>query len=82
MAPDLAADLQLGSKEHPVSWEAIAKDGATLPSGLQKSSEAALHIASGEAYDFKFESKTPGEIPIQIENTVNDAKLVGKVIVQ
>lgn len=82
MAPDLAADLRLGSKEQPVSWRAIAKDGADLPSGLATVSDAALHIASGEAYDFEFQSKTPGEIPIQVKNIVNEAKLVGKIIVQ
>jgi len=82
MAPDLAADFQLGNKEHPVTWDAIAKDGATLPKRLAKSSDATLHIASGETYDFEFQPKTAGEIPLQVENIVNDAKLETKIVVQ
>jgi FtsP/CotA-like multicopper oxidase with cupredoxin domain len=82
MAPDLAADFQFGSKEHPAAWRAIAKDGATLPPQLVKMSDAKLHIASGETYDFEFQSDTPGEIPLQVENIVNNAKLAAKIVVQ
>lgn len=82
MAPDLAADLQLGAKEHLATWRAIAKDGADLPPRLMKTSEASLHIASGEAYDYEFRPELPGEIPIEIKNTVNNAKLVSKIVVQ
>jgi len=31
MAPDLVAKVQLGSQEHPVTWRAVAKDGADAP---------------------------------------------------
>jgi manganese oxidase len=82
MAPNLAADFQLGSKEHPVIWDALAKDGAKLPARLAKPSDATLHIASGETYDFEFQPKTAGEIPLQVENIVNDAKLETKIVVQ
>jgi manganese oxidase len=82
MAPDLAADVRLGSKEHPLTWRAIAKDGATLPPSLAKSSDAVLHIASGEAYDFEVQPQATGEIPIEIENILNQAKLVSEIVVQ
>jgi FtsP/CotA-like multicopper oxidase with cupredoxin domain len=82
MAPDLAADFKLGVKEHPASWRAIAKDGATLPTSFMKRSDAATHIASGETYDFEFQPDAPGEIPLQVENIVNHAKLLAKVVVQ
>lgn len=82
MAPNLPANLQLGSKEHPATWRAIAKDGAVLPARLVKTGDATLHIASGETYDFEFQPDTPGEIPLQVVNAVNGAKLVGKIIVQ
>lgn len=82
MAPNLAADLRVGSKEHPATWHAIAKDGATLPPQLAKTSDAVLHIASGETYDFGFRPDAPGEIPLQVENIVNQAKLLGKIVVQ
>jgi len=82
MAPNLAADFQLGSKEHPVMWSAVAKDGAILPKRLAKTSDASLHIASGETYDFEFQPTATGEIPLQVQNIVNDAKVQGKIVVQ
>jgi FtsP/CotA-like multicopper oxidase with cupredoxin domain len=82
MAPNLPADLQIGSKEHPATWRAIAKDGATLPSRLAKTSDASLHIASGETYDFEFQSDTAGEIPLQVRNGVNQATLIAKIVLQ
>jgi manganese oxidase len=82
MGPNLSADLQLGSTEHPATWRAVAKDGATLPARLAVRSDARLHIASGETYDFEFQPVTPGEIPWQIENRLNEAKVVGKIVVQ
>jgi len=83
MAPNLAADLQLGGKDHPATWYAVAKDGANVPSRLAKSEDAVLHIASGEVYDFEFQPDTPGEIPFQVENYFNNkSKLVSKIVVQ
>jgi FtsP/CotA-like multicopper oxidase with cupredoxin domain len=82
MAPNLPANVQLGSKEHPATWRAVAKDGAKVPSRLAKPGDAVLHIASGETYDFEFQPDAPGEIPLQIENDVNKSKLVGKIVVQ
>jgi len=49
MAPNLGANVQLGNRQHPVTWRAVAKDGATLPPRLAKSQDARLHIVSGEA---------------------------------
>ncbi|MGB9072750.1 MAG: multicopper oxidase domain-containing protein [Terriglobales bacterium] len=83
MAPDLAAEVQLGGKEHPATWRPIAKDGANVPSRLAKPEDAVLHVASGEVYDFEFQPDTPGEIPWQVENYFNNkSKLVGKIVVQ
>lgn len=82
MAPDLAADFRLGSKDKPVAWRAIAKDGATLPERLSKTSDAFLHIASGEAYDFEFQPDSAGEIPLQVQNTTNQANLFSKIVVK
>ena len=82
MAPDLGADFQLGTKEHPATWRAIAKDGADLPARLVTTKEASLHIASGETYDFELKPDGPGEIPIQVENPLNKATLVAKIVVQ
>ena len=82
MAPNLGANVQLGSKERPASWRAVAKDGATVPSRLAQPGDAVLHIASGETYDFEFQPDAPGEIPLQVENNFNKSKLVGNIVVQ
>jgi FtsP/CotA-like multicopper oxidase with cupredoxin domain len=82
MAPNLPANVQLGSKEHPAKWRALAKDGTNVPSRLGMTGDAVLHIASGETYDFEFQPDAAGEFPLQIENIVNQSKLVGKIVVQ
>jgi hypothetical protein len=65
------ADVALGTKESPAKWTAIAKDGAALPARLIKITDANLHIDSGETYDFEFEPKAPGEIPLSVKNDLN-----------
>lgn len=83
IAPELPADLQLGSTEHPASWHGLAKDGAELPARLAIDEQATLHIASGETYDFEFKPESTGEIPLQIENKFNSkGKLSAKIVVQ
>jgi FtsP/CotA-like multicopper oxidase with cupredoxin domain len=82
IAPDLAASLQLGTKGHPATWRALAKDGATLPPRLAKSGEASLRIDSGEVYDFEFQPESAGEIPVEVSNVFGDAKLNAKMVVQ
>jgi FtsP/CotA-like multicopper oxidase with cupredoxin domain len=82
MAPNLTADMHLGSKEHPASWRAIAKDGADLPLRLAVAGDAFLHIVSGETYDFEMRADSAGEIPLQVENRLNKANISGKILVQ
>lgn len=82
MAPNLVANMQLGTAENAVKWRAVAKDGAKVPPRLAKTSDARLHIASGETYDFEFQPDAVGEIPLQIANPLSEVKLVGKIIVQ
>ena len=82
MAPNLGANFVIGSTEHPATWHAIAKDGATLPARLAKTQDASLHIASGEAYDFEYQPQVAGEIPLQIENSLNKMKVMGKIVVE
>jgi FtsP/CotA-like multicopper oxidase with cupredoxin domain len=82
IAPDLAALVQLGTKEHPVTRRALAKDGATLPLGLAKSSDATVRIDSGEVYDFEFQPETMGEIPVEVNNVFGEAKLTDMIVVQ
>jgi FtsP/CotA-like multicopper oxidase with cupredoxin domain len=82
MAPNLLANLRLGTKEHPETWRALAKDGAAVPARLAKPSESVLHIVSGETYDFEFRADKPGEIPLEIQNPVGNATLVSQIVVR
>jgi manganese oxidase len=82
IAPDLAGSIRLGAKEHPATWRALAKDGATLPPSLAKTGDATLHIDSGEVYDFEFQPQTAGDIPIEVSNLFGEAKLSDTIVVQ
>ena len=62
--PPVAASLL--SEDAPASWRAIAKDGADLPSGQATTRPAQQVIAVGETYDFEFQSKSPGELRLDI----------------
>jgi FtsP/CotA-like multicopper oxidase with cupredoxin domain len=81
IAPNLGANVLLGSAAHPATWRAIAKDGANLPPRLVKVQDASLHIVSGEVYDFEFRPEVAGEMPFQIENNLSKTKGVGKIVV-
>lgn len=82
IAPNLAANVLLGSETHPVTWMPIMKDGAILPTRLQKKGDARLHIASGETYDFEFQPDATGEVPVEIENAFGHAKVVETLVVR
>ncbi len=82
IAPELRAEFLLGAKDHPASWLAIAKDGATLPRRLTKTGEAKLHIVSGETYDFRFIPDTTGDMPLEITNSLNGSKVIASIMVK
>jgi len=62
--PPLVVALLSGDK--PVSWRAIAKDGADLPSGQATARPTQQMIGVGETYDFEFQPKLPGELRLDI----------------
>ncbi len=66
MAPNPPLAVSLLSGDAPVSWRAIAKDGADLPSGQATTRPAQQVIAVGETYDFEFQPKSPGELRLDI----------------
>jgi manganese oxidase len=82
MAPNLSANLQIGTADRLATWRPISKDGADLPSRLSIPGDAQLHIASGETYDFEFRPTTPGQLPIQVENSLNRSKLSATFAIQ
>ena len=46
----------LQTNEGPVTWELVAKDGASLPGGRRQPVLAKQVIGVGETYDFEFET--------------------------
>jgi len=62
--PPLAISLLSG--DAPVSWRAIAKDGADLPPRHATMRSARQVIAVGETYDFEFQPQSPGELRLDI----------------
>jgi FtsP/CotA-like multicopper oxidase with cupredoxin domain len=82
IAPNLIGSFRLGTQEHPETWRALAKDGAQVPARLVKPREALLDILSGETYDFEFRADQLGEIPLEIQNQVSQAKLVTHLVVR
>jgi len=66
MAPNPPLAVSLLSGDAPVSWRAIAKDGADLPSGQATARPTQQMIAVGETYDFEFQPKSPGELRLDI----------------
>jgi FtsP/CotA-like multicopper oxidase with cupredoxin domain len=82
MAPNLLAEFRLGAEKHPMTWSAIAKDGADLPARLAKKGDAVLEIASGETYDFEFRAEDAGDVPLEIQNFYTNAKLTSNIVVR
>jgi hypothetical protein len=46
--------------DRPVSWRAIAKDGADLPAQQASVRDASQVVTVGETYDFEFSPDKPG----------------------
>jgi FtsP/CotA-like multicopper oxidase with cupredoxin domain len=82
MAPNLVATFRLGPEAHPAKWQALAKDGANVPTRLAKPGDAMLRIVSGETYDFQFQADQTGDIPMEVQNLVGNAKLVSALEVR
>jgi FtsP/CotA-like multicopper oxidase with cupredoxin domain len=49
-----------------LSWRALAKDGADLPSGQAVMKPADQPIAVGETYDFELQIDHPGEVRLEV----------------
>jgi FtsP/CotA-like multicopper oxidase with cupredoxin domain len=58
--------VRLTSKDAPVEWKVVAKDGADLPPAQLKSSAADMGITVGETYDVEYQEDTPGFANLQI----------------
>jgi FtsP/CotA-like multicopper oxidase with cupredoxin domain len=62
--PLLTVSLLAGSS--PVTWRAIAKDGADLPVSQATERPARQTVSVGETYDFEFESRSATELRLEV----------------
>jgi manganese oxidase len=58
--------VRLDSKEAPVQWTVIAKDGADLPMAQRKSSPAEMGVTVGATYDVEYHSDHVGHAEMLI----------------
>jgi FtsP/CotA-like multicopper oxidase with cupredoxin domain len=71
------AELELRSDTALVSWRAIAKDGADLPSARAIRGPAVLRIAPGETYDYEV-TLAPGDYRLSVKSQ-NDVAVTLRV---
>jgi FtsP/CotA-like multicopper oxidase with cupredoxin domain len=55
----------LGENDKPITWKAVAKDGADLPAPQATMQPASLAFGSGEIYDFEYTPEKSGELKIR-----------------
>jgi FtsP/CotA-like multicopper oxidase with cupredoxin domain len=67
--------IALTQNEIPVSWTALAKDGADLPSAQAVTGPASFLIAPGETYDFQFRPEREGDIQLTLDLTLLKEKV-------
>jgi hypothetical protein len=63
---DVDLRVRLVSKDLPVQWKVITKDGADLPAAQVKSSTADLGIPVGSTCDVEYQSDREGYVEMQI----------------
>jgi len=56
ITPDDIVSVVLQTTEGPVTWQPVAKDGASLPAGRRQAGAATQIIGVGETYDFELET--------------------------
>ncbi|HEX8946210.1 MAG TPA: multicopper oxidase domain-containing protein [Gemmatimonadaceae bacterium] len=61
--------VSLTAGDTPVTWRAVAKDGATLPDHQATSRPATLLFDPGEIYDFEFTPRAPGDLTLRFGPT-------------
>jgi FtsP/CotA-like multicopper oxidase with cupredoxin domain len=62
ISDDIPLFVSLNAGNAPAQWRAVAKDGATLPTGQATTRVAALMSDPGEIYDFEFTPPKSGEM--------------------
>jgi len=61
----------------PVTWRAVAKDGADLPPSQALVRPARQIIGVGEAYDFEFNPREPGDLRLVVKDLAGRTRVAG-----
>lgn len=69
ISPDDDKRVELLQGREPVSWAAVAKDGADLPPHQVRTEPADLNVHVGETYDFRWTPSRPGDYVLRITTT-------------
>jgi manganese oxidase len=77
IAASIPLRFSLLSDTVPVSWRAVAKDGADLPPGQARVRPARQLIGVGEAYDFEFTPEEPGELRLIVKDPAGRTRVAG-----
>jgi manganese oxidase len=77
--PLLTVSLLAGSS--PVTWRAIAKDGADLPVSQATERPARQTVSAGETYDFEFESRSATELRLEVFRPARAAISESQIVV-
>jgi len=77
--PLLSVSLLAGSS--PVTWRAIAKDGADLPVSQATERPARQTVSVGETYDFEFESRSATELRLEVFRPARSASAQSQIVV-
>jgi FtsP/CotA-like multicopper oxidase with cupredoxin domain len=67
ITPEATARVRVLRNGRPISWRAVAKDGAELPPALATSRTAEFSISPGETYDFEIAEARPGELRLEAD---------------
>jgi FtsP/CotA-like multicopper oxidase with cupredoxin domain len=77
--PLLTVSLLAGSS--PVTWRAIAKDGADLPISQATERPARQTVSVGETYDFEFEPRSAVELRLEVFRPARAAMAQSQIVV-
>jgi hypothetical protein len=77
--PLLSVSLLAGSS--PVTWRAIAKDGADLPVSQATERPARQVVSVGETFDFEFEPRSASELRLEIFRPARAAMGQSQIVV-
>jgi hypothetical protein len=78
---DPLLNVSLLSGSSPVTWRAIAKDGADLPVAQMTERPARQIVSVGETYDFEFEAKSATELRLEVFRPERAASAQSQIVV-